>query len=311
LETRCAAIASRQFGIISKEQALTAGLSPAAIYRRVRRGAWVRLYPDAYRLAGATETWRGNLLAATFSVGSLAVASHRSAAALWHLDGFREGPIELSTAQQGRRLNGAGVLHHSRAFARGDVRRKGPQPVTEPARTLMDLGSVSSAEQLEGALECALRRGLTSIVHLNRRLAEGPHRGRDGVSVLRALVEERHEASRPAESLFEVKLSAVLRRNRLPLPQRQFVVRDGDRFIARVDFAYPERRVAIETDGYATHFGREAWERDKVRRNALRRLGWRIVEVTWRRLVDHPEGVVADIRGEIGYRTLWSAARKT
>lgn len=46
------------------------------------------------------------------------------------------------------------------------------------------------------------------------------------------------------------------------------------------DFAYPEHRVAIETDGYRWHTGRRKWQHDLARRNALVALGWLVIHVT-------------------------------
>src|SRR5438270_9369463 len=46
--------------------------------------------------------------------------------------------------------------------------------------------------------------------------------------------------------------------------------------IARVDFAFPAAKVAVEADGYRWHSGRAQWQQDLERRNALTNLGWRV-----------------------------------
>ena len=66
--------------------------------------------------------------------------------------------------------------------------------------------------------------------------------------------------------------------------------------VARVDYAYPEARLAIEADGYRWHSGRVRWEQDRARLNELTLLGWRIIHVTWSELIRNPEAVVARIR---------------
>jgi hypothetical protein len=47
-------------------------------------------------VASFPETWRGRLLAALLWAGPEAFVSHRSAAALYGLDGFPEGSIEIT-----------------------------------------------------------------------------------------------------------------------------------------------------------------------------------------------------------------------
>ena len=54
----------------------------------------------------------------------------------------------------------------------------------------------------------------------------------------------------------------------------QFEVRVGGRFVARVDAAYPDHRIAIEYDSYRHHGGRTAIDRDGARRSRLLGAGW-------------------------------------
>ena len=64
----------------------------------------------------------------------------------------------------------------------------------------------------------------------------------------------------------------------------QYEVRDGGHLIARVDFAYPNSKLAIEAYGRRHH---SAWidhEHDLSRQNALIAAGWRMIIVTWARL---------------------------
>ena len=53
-------------------------------------------------------------------------------------------------------------------------------------------------------------------------------------------------------------------------PVFQHVIRHNGEFIARVDAAYPELRIAIEYDSYEHHTGKQAIVRDNDRRNVLR-----------------------------------------
>ena len=55
----------------------------------------------------------------------------------------------------------------------------------------------------------------------------------------------------------------------------------GATFVARVDFAYPELRLAIEVDGFAAHSTVDAFRRDRARQNALVEAGWTVLRFTW------------------------------
>ena len=78
----------------------------------------------------------------------------------------------------------------------------------------------------------------------------------------------------------ETKLKQCLRRHAMPAPVFQFVIRVDGRFVARVDAAYPELRIAIEFDSYAHHTGKLALIRDNDRRNQLSSIGWLTVTFT-------------------------------
>lgn len=65
----------------------------------------------------------------------------------------------------------------------------------------------------------------------------------------------------------------------LPSAVPQYEVRLAGRFVARVDLAYPDRRLAIEYDG-TWHSESGQFARDRQRLNRLGAAGWRVVHVT-------------------------------
>src|SRR5207249_2080176 len=142
-------------------------------------------------------------------------------------------------------------------------------------RTIIDLAAVISGETLEEALDVALQRRLTSLSRVRWRLADLGRHGRPGIAMLRRLIAARSGVEAVPESVIETRFSRLLRRAGLPAPVRQYHVRDRGRLVARVDFAYPDARLAIEVEGFRWHSGRARWERDLGRRNELTELGWR------------------------------------
>ncbi|HUP72993.1 MAG TPA: hypothetical protein VM282_08085 [Acidimicrobiales bacterium] len=75
------------------------------------------------------------------------------------------------------------------------------------------------------------------------------------------------------ESELELRIWQILRRHRVPLPERQLRVTLGGPNI-RLDLAYRAERVFIEGDGFGVHSTREAVESDRTRQNKLAVAGW-------------------------------------
>lgn len=295
LEAALNRLVSRQHGVIGRQQALAAGLSKAAVDRRLASGAWVRVLPGVYRLPSAPVTWNQSLVASYLWAGDGAAVSHRSAAALLGFDGFEPGPLELTVPRRVRTPGLDLIVHCGVALPAFDLEEMGPLRVTDATRTLVDLASVVPMTTLEAALESALRRGQTSVRRLLWRLETLAPQGRRGSAAMRRCLAERG-SSAPAESPLEVRLLRLLRVAGLPEPVRQFEVRDQRRILARLDLAYPEALLAIEADGYAHHSGRRDWLRDLRRRNRLTARGWRVLHVGWADLRDRPEEIIAAVR---------------
>ena len=231
-------------------------------------------------------------MAACLHAGRGAVVSHRSAAALWRFEGVEPGSVEITTP---RRIRCGNMIARRSRLSRRHVTSIGPIPVTDPVRTLLDLGAVVTPQIVE-QIDDALRRGLTTLDRLRRRLRAEGGTGRRGAGVLRTLISARDPASAPAESALEARVRRLIAGSRLPAPVPQYEVRDQGRLLARVDFAWPDHMVALEADGYRYHSGRAAWQRDLTRRNALTGRGWRILHVTWEDLTRRPKAVTAAIR---------------
>lgn len=279
--------------MLSREQALTAGLSQAALHRRVAGGRWEAVLPAVYRVTGTPSSWEQDLMAACLHGGRGSFVSHRTAAALWRLDGLEPGIVEIAAS---RRVRIPGIVAHGTRVPRRHLTAIGPIPVSRPGWTLLDLVAVASPALAEIALDDALRRGLTTLRRLARLLEAHGGPGRRGSGVLRSLLEARDPSAAPPESVLETRLARLLARSGLPRPVTQHEVRAGGRLVARVDFAWPEAMVAVEADGYRHHSGRRAWARDRTRRNALTGLGWRVLHVTWDDLRRRPEATLAEIR---------------
>jgi predicted transcriptional regulator of viral defense system len=274
------AFAEEHHGVFRGAHARLCGLSKHQIEGRIELGLWRRLYDDVYIAAGAPRTWKGALLAACWAGGFRAVVSHRSAAALWKLAGGRKTVVEI-TCPRWRRAQHAGlVVHESTRLDGSDLAVIEGIPVTTPERTLLDLGAVCHESVVEMALDKAENTGLVTRESVKATLDRLAQRGRRGAQALRQLHARHEQRRRPPESEMETKLIQCLRRNGWPEPEPQHVIRKAGAFVARVDAAYPQWRIAIEYDSDAHHSGTRASERDNARRLRIIRAKWFPVEAT-------------------------------
>jgi very-short-patch-repair endonuclease len=288
--------------VFSRDQAIACRVTDNIIRRRIEAGVWERVDQGLYRIVGSVRSWRQEAMMTNFYFRGSSVVSHGSAGAFWTFAGFMQKlPIEF-IAERGR----------SRHIRRRGAHWIGPIPETDitvvekirlttPSRTLIDLSSRTPFHRLEEALDDALRRRLVSIEVLRIQLERtGP---RPGIAKLRALLDARDPTTRPSESVLETRVARILRAAKLPglVAQHEIVV--AGHLIARVDFAFPPAKVAVEADGYRWHSGRAQWQKDVERRNALTNVGWRVIHVTWEDL-NRPEAIVDQVERALLARLL-------
>ncbi len=277
--------AMRQHGAIGRRQLRAMAVTRRQVCERVSSGEWVRELPGVWRLSWADPTWMQRVQCAALWGGADAFISHAAAAKLWDLDGIEREDIDLSAPHQLRTHVGWVVSHLTAPLPREMRRTRCGVAVTSPARTLVDLAGVVAGNVLERAMEHALRRQLTSVRELQRVVQRMPVKGKRGtgrVVVTRLLEAGLWNASDQSELEREAML--LFRRCHLPAPEREYMVFDGNRRLAVVDFAWPKAKVIVEAEGFRFHSGRVAWERDIARYNDLVLCGWTVLRLTYENL---------------------------
>jgi hypothetical protein len=269
--------AARQLGLITRPQAFELGATCDFIERRVATGRWIRVGAGVYRLAGVPVTWRQRALAACLVAGPGAVVSHRSAAVLWGLSGFRPGALEITVPAGRSGRNTLAAVHRAIQLPPADCVRFDRIPVTRPPRTLLDLAGKVSPDLLEEAVDDALCRRLMTLDLLLRRIdALGRRRG---AASLRTILDAWNADGEPA-NVAEMRIVRLLVGAGLPQPVRQHEIYDGSEFVARVDLGYPPDRLAIELDNIRWHAGRGPFRSDRARGNRIAATGWRLLRAT-------------------------------
>ena len=279
-----------QYGIITRAQALADGMTKAQIDHCVRTGGWVREARGVYRHAAAAPTPMSRLLAACMAHNGL--ASHRSAAALHGIEGFKLDRVELTVAS-GKRPSMAGVrLHQSTMLSLAEPTDRQGVPCTGRARTVVDLASVVTHKRLERVIDAVLRDGLLRPSDLYGALATHARRGCQGYPGLRAVLDDRLGDDPVPLSEWSRMVEDLLVGSGLSRPRLEYrICDDAGALLAQVDLAYPAHRVAIELDSVRYHLNRESFVSDPRRRNRLTVAGWKVLSFTWQDYVKCPSAL--------------------
>lgn len=155
---------------------------------------------------------------------------------------------------------------------------------TSLARTVADLARTLPLDQATAAGDVALRHGLRrpDLQEVVQRCRRWPGAAR--ARLVLELLDARSESVR--ESVSRVRMHET----GLPAPELQYEVRDDDgTLVGRTDFAWERLGVLGEFDG-RVKYGRllapgqdaaDAVYREKLREDAMRDRGWRMVGWTW------------------------------
>jgi very-short-patch-repair endonuclease len=193
------------------------------------------------------------------------------------MDGYPPGPLEV-LAESNRHIDLPGVIVRTGPMPAADLCEVDGIRCTTIARTLVDLGSIDPLPRVKVAFEWAWRNGV-SLTWIERTAERLRTPRRRGAYVALDLVARARRSERPTESALESKVEDVI--GTLPGLVRQFVVRrDDGTFVARVDFAVPHARIAIEAHSRRHHFGFDAPEADAAREADLLAEGWVVRYVT-------------------------------
>jgi hypothetical protein len=297
-----AATARTQHGLLTIAQALEAGLTPTAVQWRLDSGRWERMHDSVYRVAGLPASYRQRNLAACLRIGPEAAVSHRAAAVLHELLRYREPPTEVTTTRlRSPELDGV-VVHRLADLHPTWVADVDGIPVTTVARTLVDLGAVAALGTVEAALDRAVGLRKVALRDVRHAMIAVARQGRHGVGKIRRLLEARGVAALPS-GIFEARMASLLRNASLPPATPEHVVRDDHGgFVAIVDFAYPDVRLAIEVDGYEAHTGLRAFTSGHQRDRLLLDAGWEALHFTWDEVDAHAVAVATEIRRHLDRR---------
>lgn len=296
-----ARLAGAQHGLLLLSQCHDAGIDSDEVRRRLRRREWrgvrtgvVATGPKpANRLAALVE----RALAALLVLPTGSLICERTATALWRLTECppEDEPIHVLLPAGTRQHRMKGIRMHAGAPAAMQI--VGGVPCTDMARTVIDccarlpLGDavalLDAGERVEpGFLE-------TCRSEARRRSGRGCRGIRDAL---------RLATGRP-ESALESIAWVLWHAGGLPVPLLQAVIRRGGRFLARVDFLWPEAMLVVEVDGLGKYSEPGELQREKLRQNALVAAGYVVLRFTWADVVHRPDVVLRQLKAALMINT--------
>jgi hypothetical protein len=300
---RLSQLAEKQFGVVAAWQAEQLRLSRDQLERLLAGKQWRRVARGLYQVVGSPAVWEQRVWKAALQARG--VASHRSAAWLWELDGLnRSAPwkIELVVPYENKARARGVVVHRSRSFVKEHRELVKGVPCTTLARTVVDLSQVLSGRTLEIAVASAARREPRLFEQVEALLAPLPENAVVRLKELLPLLKKRDEET---ESALEVVVLRFLRRAKLSEPELQHRVFDGNALIGRFDFAWPSNNppVVLQAHGERYHGNTAQWLRDMQQVSELNEIGWRVIQCSMSDVTKRPVRLAQMLRRALnGYR---------
>lgn len=279
-------------GVITTREAITLGLTPAQLQSAVHGDMLDRVcrggYVDSHEAAEADPEARHRLrLTAVLRTRPKdLIATHTSAAIAWGLPVSYHHLDRVHVARRSARGTTRKHEHHTlhEGYPAEAAARTDDVPVVIAALAVLGTAFLCGVTAGVIAADAALRLQITTMNELDRWMDDLAHTP-GMVSARRAL----EQASPTAESPGESRCRLILNRLGFSVVP-QFTIRDArGSFVGRVDFFLPDLGVVVEFDGaskyaMAAEGGQAALMAEKDRENAIRRLGYGIVRVTWKDL---------------------------
>ena len=299
LDVLIAQLADRQHGVVALVQLVELGLSERAVRARVAAGRLHRVYRGVYAIGRSSLTAHGRWMAAVLACGSGAVLSHRSAAALVGLRPSASARIEVTVPRRASRSGSVrGIIVCGRpTLSPPDVTVGDCIPCASVARILLDLAERLDDNAVTKACTRAEQLRIYDQTAIDDLLSRNP--GARGTARLERVTIALDPCVAWTKEELERRFLLLCRSYDLPIPLVNTPMRLADQTF-EPDFLWPAQRLIVETDGYATHGTREAFEGDRRRDQLLDAAGYRTLRFTWRQLRDEPARVAETLRRRVG-----------
>jgi very-short-patch-repair endonuclease len=287
-ESRLAALAATQHGVVAYRQLLALGFSPGAIEHRARVGRLHLVHRGVYAVGHARLSDEDRHMAAVLACGDGAALSRWSAARRWKLLRTHDAVIDVvvSGNPEGRK----GIrMHRAKDLHRDDITKRDRIPITSVPRTLLDLAVVAPDRALERAVNEADRQGRLNRKAVSELLER--NKGRRGTRRLRAVIDAVDPGTRRTRSELEVDFLKLCRKFKVDAPISNETVGGYE-----VDIFWPSANLIVELDHYDYHRTPAEFTNDRRKWAALKKLGYEVLPVSDEWLNNDPREVAETVK---------------
>lgn len=281
--------AREQSGVISRLQLRESGLTDTAIARMTTAGELTQPAPRVFLVGGAPLTFRARLWVAVLSTDG--IVGFATAARLWGALEDHTGAVHLILPHARRVYPPKWVRLHRVPVPRHATTTMTGLAITTRSWSVLDVLTTLGPGPRERLADRALQRGWIQVSDINRRLLGYP--GRTGNTALRLLAQQ---AGDGAAAKSERIMHDLLRQAGIDGWVPNYRLWHEGELIGVIDLALPDKRLAIEVDGWAYHQDIDRFQRDRTRQNDLIALGWSVLRFTWADLTQRPGYVRAMVR---------------
>ncbi len=283
----------KQDGVVSRKQAVAAGLSPSALRHRLRPGGpWSVSLPGVYQAETGTPTPAQREIAALLYGGPRSVLTGVAALRLYRLPAPESSDVDILIPASSRRQSIRYVKVHRTTQMPETVYGPRHRVCAPPARATADaVRGLSDLRAARALLAGVVQDGGCPPWQLKQELEAGPVRYS---ALLRSVLAEVAEGVRSAP---EAELRDLIKEAGLPMPlfNPRLYLPSGT-FVACPDAWWPEAGVAIEVESKRWHLRPDDWERTMDRHARLSQYSIVTLHFTPRKLRAERAFVITKLR---------------
>lgn len=275
-----ARLAAEQHGAVARWQLRPLGADRFWVRRRVAAGRMQVATDRVLLVPGAPGTPEQSLMIGVLDAGPGAAASHRSAAWLWRLPGYRRPGCEVVRPRPPGVPRSNASLHRPVLWLPEHRTVVRDVPAWSLPLVLFQLASVEPLGRMAVVVDRVITRSPAVLPALHRLLPVVARRGVPGITVMRTLLGERPVGSGVPPTGNERRFELLLHQAGEPPLERQVDV-GGDVWIGRCDYRCRETGLLVEVQSELFHDSVTDRARDARRAAALLAAGHPKVLFIW------------------------------
>src|SRR5690242_20507683 len=247
-------ILGEQLDLITRQQALTSGLTRHALGHRLRPGGpWRTLLPGVYLAVTGAPTPLQQEMAALLYAGPGSLVTGPAALRCHHIGAAEPDLVDVLVPAARQRHDIGFVRLYRTARMPERIWERGPIRYVPPARAVADTArGMTNLRDVRAVVADAVQRRACQVRDLAAELTAGPNAGSALFRMALA------DVAGGIQSVAEADLKDLLVKAKIPMPLFNPALYDKNgTFIARPDAWWPELGIAIEVDSAEWHISPE------------------------------------------------------